>query len=106
MIEATRATLAKAAGNELLEPSIPQLRQALSTFEGERQKLHLHRREAEAMLRKLHDFLTVPQEIRPILHFDLDDLFDPGRLEALQASFEEVVTLNDSYRELSRERLV
>lgn len=57
------------------------------------------------MLRKLHDFLSVPEQIRPILNFDLEGLFDPSRLQDLRASFEEVVPLNDSYRALSRDRI-
>lgn len=106
MVHSTRATLAKAAGNELLEPAIPQLQQALSSFQTEQEKLRRHHRESDRMLRKLHDFLSVPEQIRPILSFDLEGLFDPARLRDLQASFEEVVTLNDSYRALSRERIV
>ena len=105
MIAAAVATLAKARGNELLEPSIPQLQRALRSFEAELQKLQQHRHEADAMLHKLNDFLNVPLEIRPILSFDLVDLFDPSRLEDLRASFAEVVHLNDSYRELGRDRL-
>lgn len=106
IVDSTRATLAKAGGNELLEPSIPLLQQALSNFLAEQKKLRRHRQESEVMLRKLHDFLSVPEQIRPILSFDLEGLFDPSRLQDLRASFEEVVTLNDSYRDLSRERLV
>ena len=58
------------------------------------------------MLRKLHDFLSVPEAIRPILNFDLDSLFDPSRLKDLEASFEEVVQLNEAYRTLSRDRII
>ena len=57
------------------------------------------------MLRKLHDFLSVPEAIRPILNFDLDHLFDPARIKELEVSFEEVVQLNEAYRSLSRDRL-
>ncbi len=106
MVSSTRTTLAKAGGNELLEPAIPQLQKALSSFQAEQQKLERHRQESEAMLRKLHDFLSVPETIRPILSFDLEGLFDPSRLQDLRASFEEVVTLNDCYRTLSRDRII
>lgn len=106
MVNSTRTTLAKAGGNELLEPSIPQLQKALGSFQAEQQKLKRHRQESETMLRKLHDFLSVPETIRPILSFDLEGLFDPSRLQDLRASFEEVVTLNDSYRALSRDRII
>lgn len=98
-----RDTLAKAEGNELLEPAIPQLRQALSTFDAERATLLTARRHSARMLRKLHDFLSVPAGIRPILNFDLDQLFDPQRLSALEQSFSEVVLLNDSFRQLSKD---
>lgn len=106
LIASTRSTLAKARGNELLEPSIPQLQQALRAFEEEWSKLQQHERQSNAMLRKLHDFLSVPEAIRPILNFDLDSLFDPSRLKDLEASFEEVVQLNEAYRTLSRDRII
>ena len=79
--------------------------EALEAFEGEQRKCLQLRRESEAMLRKLNDFLNVPESLRPILSFDLDQLVDPSRLGDLQASFQEVVTLNDTYRDLSQERL-
>jgi hypothetical protein len=97
-------TLAKAKGNELLEGSIPQLQQALDAFNGEREKLLQANRNAGEMLRKLHDFLSVPAGIRPILNFDFDQLFDPQRFAALEQSFSEVVLLNDAFRQLSEER--
>ncbi len=98
-------TLEKARGNELLEPSIPQLQQALGAFEQEQRKLEQANRSAGEMLRKLHDFLSVPAGIRPILNFDLDQLFDPERFSALEQSFSEVVMLNDAFRQLSEDRL-
>jgi hypothetical protein len=57
------------------------------------------------MLRKLYDFLSVPDRIRPILNFDLGQLYDPQRFAALEQSFSEVVLLNDTFRELSRDAL-
>lgn len=98
-------TLAKAEGNELLEAAIPQLQQALAAFNAERDKLQEANHSAGEMLRKLHDFLSVPDGIRPILNFDLDQIFDPQRLTALEQSFSEVVLLNDTFRELSRDAL-
>jgi hypothetical protein len=97
-------TLDKADGNELLESAIPQLQHALEAFNAERQKLHLAKRSASEMLRKLHDFLSVPEGIRPILTFDFDQLFDPQRFAALEQSFSEVVQLNDAFRQLSEDR--
>lgn len=83
-------TLAKAEGNELLEASIPQLQKALRTFEAEEKKLQQARHSATEMVRKLHDFLSVPEAIRPILSFDLDQLYDPQRFSELEQSFSEV----------------
>jgi hypothetical protein len=94
-------TLAKARGNELLEASIPRLKQALSAFAAEEQRLRQARDSADSMLAKLHDFLSVPAAIRPILQFDLDQLFDPQRLADLEQSFAEVVQLNDAFGELA-----
>jgi hypothetical protein len=98
-------TLAKAAGNELIESAIPQLQQALSAFNEERTKLQGANQSAGEMLRKLHDFLSIPDGIRPILNFDLDQLFDSQRLAALEQSFSEVVLLNDAFRQLSKDAL-
>jgi hypothetical protein len=98
-------TLAKAKGNELLEPAIPQLQEALQAFEQETHKLQQAHHSAGDMLRKLHDFLSVPDGIRPILSFDLDHLFDSERFSALEQSFSEVVLLNDAFRQLSKDKL-
>ena len=98
-------TLAKAKGNELLEGAIPQLQQGLDAFNGEREKLQQANRNAGEMLRKLHDFLSVPEGIRPILNFDFDQLFAPQRFSDLEQSFSEVVLLNDAFRQRSEERL-
>ncbi|MCX5957634.1 MAG: hypothetical protein NTW51_14850 [Cyanobacteria bacterium] len=106
MIASTRDTLAKARGNELLEPAIPQLEEALGTFTQEEDKLTSHLQDSLRMLGKLHDFLGVPQKLRPILNFDLDGLFDPARRSDLEASFQEVVSLNQAFGELSRDRLI
>jgi hypothetical protein len=93
-------TLEKAQGNELLESAIPQLQQALTAFAAEEQKLQQAHHSAAEMLRKLTDFLSVPASIRPILSFDLEQLFDPQRFSALEQSFSEVVLLNDTFRQL------
>jgi hypothetical protein len=101
LITSLQDTLAKAEGNELLESAIPQLQQALATFSAEEQKLQQAHSSTAAMLRKLTDFLSVPASIRPILSFDLEQLFDPQRFSALEQSFAEVVELNDAFRQLS-----
>jgi hypothetical protein len=36
------------------------------------------------MARKLVDVFSVPEAIRPILSFDLEQLVDPGRLAAME----------------------
>ena len=106
MITSTRDTLAKARGNELLEPAIPQLEEALGTFTREEDKLTSHLQDSLRMLGKLHDFLGVPEKLRPILTFDLDGLFDPARRSDLEASFQEVVSLNQAFGDLSGDRLI
>lgn len=98
-------TLEKAQGNELLESSIPTLQRALAAFEAEEQKLQAAHRSAAEMLRKLRDFISVPANIRPILSFDLDQVFDPQRFLALEQSFSEVVLLNDAFRQLCKDAL-
>lgn len=105
LIAAVINTLVKAEGNELLESAIPQLQEALRTFEAEQAKLQQAHSSADQMLRKLYDFLSVPDRIRPILNFDLEQLYDPQRFAALEQSFSEVVLLNDTFRELSRDAL-
>ena len=105
MVRSASRTLAMAKGNELLEPSIPQLQQALSTFEEEQARLSGYLKESLSMLRKLNDFLSVPETIRPILNFDLDHVFDPGRFQQLADSFQEVVTLTAVFQDLSRDRV-
>jgi len=105
LIASAETTRAKARGNELLEPAIPQLEQALATFRAEGARLEEHRQQARRQLRKLHDFLSVPATLRPILRFDLDGLFDPQRLQALKDSFAEVVTLHTTFTALSRQGL-
>lgn len=97
--------LAQARGNELLEPAIPKLQQALQAFEQEKQKLEQAHHSAGEMLRKVHDFLSMPNGILPILSFDLDQLFDLERFSTLEQSFTEVVLLNEAFQELSRDAL-
>jgi len=96
-----RDTLAKAQGNELLEAAIPQLQRAQQTFANERDIIQQAERSAADMLRKLHDFLSVPKGLRPILNLDLDPLTDRRRFADLERSFSEVVQLNDIFRQLS-----
>ena len=102
-------TLALAGENELLQPSIPQLQQARNRFAAEESRLRTALEGTDAILRKLHDFLQVPEDIQPILSFDLDallaELDDPTRFSELEALFSEVVELNTIYRQLEAEKL-
>ena len=102
-------TLALAPGNELLQPSLPQLEQARERFAAEESRLRSALENTDAILRKLHDFLLVPENIQPILSFDLDEVLakleDPTRFSELEELFSEVVELNAIYRELEGEKL-
>ena len=103
------STLALAGENELLQPSIPQLQQAKIRFATEESRLRAALEGTDAILRKLHDFLQVPEDIQPILSFDLDaliaELDDPTRFSELEQLFSEVVELNTIYRQLEAEKL-
>jgi hypothetical protein len=103
------ATLALAPGNELLQPSVPQLQQARERFATEEIRLREAHTSSDTILRKLHDFLQVPADIQPILNFDLDalvaELDDPTRYADLEELFSEVVELNAIYRQLEGEKL-
>jgi len=100
------ATLAKAPGNELLEPSIPQLQEALASFQGQRSKLTRHIHASVNTSKKLFDYLAVPEGVRSIISFDLDALIDFSAFKDLEDSFNEVVAINDAFRELNRDRIV
>ncbi|MEB3200694.1 MAG: hypothetical protein VKK62_09240 [Synechococcaceae cyanobacterium] len=101
MLAAVEQSLARAEGNELLEGAVPAMQRARRTFTREQTALRQHWQEAATLLRKLRDFLAVPEALRPVLSDDLDNLIDPQRRQDLQRSFQEVVALNDAYRELA-----
>ncbi|TGG96787.1 MAG: hypothetical protein ERJ67_00010 [Aphanocapsa feldmannii 277cV] len=94
-------TLAKAQGNELLEPSIPKLEKSLRVFSREASKLEKTRDSSLLKLCKIHDFFSVPADLKPILDLDVDSLLDHEDFTELEKSFEEVVRLNDAYHDLS-----
>jgi len=106
LLQPLTQTIRCAEGNELLEPSIPQLEKARSTFLAERRKLRSAHAEALAMLENLREFLSVPEAIRPILNFELDELLDPQRFNDVRQSYEEVVLLQETYRQLVEEGAV
>lgn len=99
-------TITIAPGNELLEPAIPQLLEAKANVEREIELIQNAVRESSAMLNDLGEFLSVPASIRPVLNFDPTTRHRPKRLQELQASFEEVVLLNQVYRDLSENKLI
>jgi hypothetical protein len=101
-----RQTLKLAPGNDLLEPGIPQLKEAQQRLISERQQLTAARQETLDVLRQLVDFLSVPKSVRSLLNFDPQRLHDPGRLKELRRSFQDLVMLNDVFRELSAQKLI
>ncbi len=101
-----RQTLKLAPGNDLLEPGIPQLKEAEQRLIGERQQLTAALNESLKVLRQLVDFLSVPKSVRSLLNFDPHRLHDPGRLRELRRSFNDLVMLNDVFRELSSQKLI
>ena len=101
-----RQTLKLAPGNDLLEPGIPQLKEAQQRLISERQQLTAALQETLDVLRQLVDFLSVPKSVRSLLNFDPQRLHDPGRLKELRRSFHDLVMLNDVFRELSAQKLI
>lgn len=101
-----RSTLAKASGNALLEPSIPQLQEALEACGGQRSRLTTHIDTSIDTSKKLFDYLAVPVAVRSIINFDIDTLIDFSGFKDLEDSFNEVVAINDAFRELNRDRII
>ena len=101
-----KSTLAKANGNELLEPSIPRLQEALGSCDGQRSTLNQHIHVSVNTSKKLFDFLAVPDGVRSIINFDIETLIDFSAFRDLEDSFNEVVAINDAFRELNRDRIV
>jgi hypothetical protein len=60
---------------------------------------------ADGMLRRLHDFLHVPEGNRSILNFALDQLYDPARFAELEQSLSEMVVLNETFCQLPSDTL-
>jgi hypothetical protein len=98
-------TLQIAPGNELLEPSLPELERAKQRFDREWRELGAGLAEAEDVLDQLLDFLSVPTTVRSVINVDQHPFETPRRLQALRQSFEDVVVLNNTFRDLSRQKL-
>mgnify|MGYP003345613937 CR=1 FL=1 len=79
---------------------MPRLLRARQAFERERDQLTAYLDEAQTLLRKLVDFLGVPESLRPAIDFDETDMLDPHRRQELQESFQSVVELNTAYEGL------
>ena len=100
-----QTTLSIATGNALLEPAIPQLKEAQIRFREERLQLHTTVHEAEVMLRQLMEFLSVPPAVQRVMSFDADPVRKPRRMKELRQSFNDVVLLNQVFLELSAGKL-
>ena len=101
-----KSTLAKAKGNELLEPSIPQLQNALASCDDQREKLSGYIDLSIKSSKKLYDYLAVPEGVRSIINFDVESLIDFSVFKDLEDSFNEVVAINDAFRDLNRDRII
>ncbi len=54
----------------------------------------------------MFDYLAVPIAVRSIINFDIDTLIDFSGFKDLEDSFNEVVAINDAFRELNRDRII
>lgn len=96
------STLRTARCNKLLSGSIPEMEIALVRIQREKQKLVDARSRSENYLRQIYEFLSVPSSVRAILDFDVQDFFDPASFADLERSFDELIELNNVYRDLAR----
>lgn len=94
-------TLAIAEGNELLEPAIPQLRSAKDRFEEQIMLIQNAVETSRQILQDLSEFLSIPAAIRPVLSFEQAKVNQTRQLMDLKTSYENVISLNDIYRDLS-----
>lgn len=95
-----KATLQMAPGNKLLESSIPAMEDAQKRAQSEYMEVKKVMNEATSVLRQLVEFLSVPSSVRRVLSFDRLYVYDAERHEALRQSFDDVVSLNYTYRDL------
>ena len=94
-----------AFGNPLLEDSIPQLQQAQQRYRSESEELKAAATEARTMARHLGDFLCIPASARRIIQFDPVQISNRSRFQQLRQSFNDVVLLNQCFRDLSAQKL-
>ena len=98
-------TIRVAVGNPLMEDSIPQLQKAQQRYRNERSDLKTAASEARTMARHLGDFLCIPASARRIIYFDQARISNRSRFQQLRQSFNDVVLLNQCFRNLSAQKL-
>lgn len=99
------STLALAPGNALLEPAIPQLEENQQRISKEWTQIREAMQESPHYSKQLVEFLSVPESVRRMLNFDPQSFRRTDRLQELRQGFEELVLLNDTFRELSKNKL-
>lgn len=99
------STLELAPGNALLEPAIPQLEDNQQRISKEWTQIREAMQESRYYSKQLVEFLSVPESVRRMLNFDPQSFRSTHRLQELRQGFEDLVLLNDTFRELSKKRL-
>lgn len=98
-------TIQIAFGNPLLEGSITQLQLAQQRYRSESEELKAAANEARTMARHLGNFLCIPASARRIIQFDPVRISNRSRFQQLRQSFNDVVLLNQCFRDLSAQKL-
>ena len=101
-----KATLQMAPGYKLLESSIPAMEDAQKRTQSEYVDVKKVMNEATDILRQLVEFLSIPASIRGVLSFDKTYFYDADRHKELRQSFDNVVLLNNTYRDLCSQRII
>jgi hypothetical protein len=101
LIQSINEGLARANGNELIQPSVPRMEKALQEIQAEKEKILLYRLDCLQKLEKLHDFLSLPVAVRPLLDGDID-VFSPGlRGVDIKETYNDVLLLAEAYGSIS-----
>lgn len=100
MADQINRALSLAAGNPLLEPSIPAMENALARITDESFNITQAKEFSLETLKDLIDYLSVPEEFRqPSTMTELDNLI-LGRHDDLRDSFNELLEFNNEYIKL------